>query len=153
MHAGTDSAAHRQGAVGGPRYPRHVDGEEEPAVLEGVLIAESLRVGAVLADIPLTVTRIARIEAGSAATGQPRQWTLLHFTADEADAEPLAGRLAGCLSPTGGWYVNYTTAAEAFVVFPGTAFRYPRKQPEGRRRAQEYGRSIGIPEPQLDWED
>ena len=122
-------------------------------MLEGVLIAESLRVGATLAEVPLRVTRIARIEVGSAAPGQPRQWTLLDFAADEADAERLAGQLAGSLAPVGGWYVNYNTAAEAFVVFPGKVFRYPRKQPEGRRQAQEYARSIGVPEPQLDWED
>lgn len=55
--------------------------------------------------------------------------------------------------PDGGWYVNYNTMAEAFVVFAGKVFRYPRGQVEGRRRAQDYARSIGIPEPQLDWQD
>ncbi|MFI1093187.1 hypothetical protein [Streptomyces sp. NPDC020917] len=122
-------------------------------MLEGVLIAESLRVGATLAGVPLTVTRIARIEVSTAAAGQPRQWTLLDFAAEEADAERLAGRLADNLAPVGGWYVNYTTGAEAFVVFAGKVFRYPRKQPEGRRQAEAYARSIGIPEPQLDWQD
>jgi len=41
----------------------------------------------------------------------------------------------------------------AFVVFADKVFRYPRKQAEGRRQAQDYARSIGIPEPQLDWQD
>lgn len=122
-------------------------------MLEGVLIAESLRVGATLAGVPLKVTRIARIEVGTAAPGQPRQWTLLDFSAEEADAERLAGQLAAGLAPVGGWYVNYNTSTEAFVVFAGKVFRYPRKEPEGRRQAEEYARSIGIPEPQLDWED
>ncbi|MFJ4787733.1 hypothetical protein [Streptomyces sp. NPDC088794] len=61
--------------------------------------------------------------------------------------------MAACLAPTGGWYVNYNTATEAFVVFAERIFRYPRKQAEGRRQAQAYARSIGIPEPQLDWQD
>jgi hypothetical protein len=122
-------------------------------VLEGVLIGESLRVGAELAGVPLHITKIVRVEVNGAAAEQPQQWTLLDFAAAEADAERLAEQLAACLAPTGGWYVNYNTATEAFVVFAGKVFRYPRRQAEGRQQAQDYARSIGIPEPQLDWQD
>ncbi|MFF9808552.1 hypothetical protein ACF1G5_26145 [Streptomyces coeruleorubidus] len=122
-------------------------------MLEGVLIAESLRVGAESAGVPLRVTKIARVEVEGAAAGQPQRWTILDFTGEEADAEPLAEQLAACLSPTGGWYVNYNTATEAFVVFPGEVFRYPRGRAQGRRRAQDHARSLGIPEAQLDWRD
>jgi hypothetical protein len=130
-----------------------VDDHEEDRVLEGVLIAESLRAGAELAGVPLRVTKIARVEVSSASAEQPQQWTLLDFGAEKTDAERLAEQLAACLAPTGGWYVNYNTATDTFVVFAGQVFRYPRKQAEGRRRAQDYARSIGIPEPQLDWQD
>jgi hypothetical protein len=122
-------------------------------VLEGVLIAESLRIGTELAGVPLHITKIVRLEVDNTAPDQPQRWTLLEFAAEEADAERLAEQLAACLEPTGGWYVNYNTTTEAFVVFAGKVFRYPRKQPEGRRQAQDYARSIGIPEPQLDWQD
>jgi hypothetical protein len=122
-------------------------------VLEGVLIGESLRVGAELAGVPLQVTKVSRVEVTSAAAEQPRQWTLLDFAAEEGDAERLAEQLATCLAPTGGWYVNYNTTAEAFVVFAGKVFRYPRRQADGREQAKDYARSIGIPEPQLDWQD
>ncbi|WBO69036.1 hypothetical protein [Streptomyces camelliae] len=122
-------------------------------MLEGVLIAESLRLGTELAGVPLHITKIARVEVNNAAAEQPQQWTLLDFAAEEADAERLAEQLAACLAPTGGWYVNYNTTAEAFVVFADKIFRYPRKEAEGRRQAQDYARSIGIPEPQLDWQD
>ncbi|WP_328891054.1 hypothetical protein [Streptomyces sp. NBC_00316] len=122
-------------------------------MLEGVLIAESLRVGAELSGIPLQVIKIARIEVANAAPEQPRQWTLMDFTADERDAENLADQLAACLAPTGGWYVNYNTASEAFVVFPENVFRYPRGDADGREKAKSHARSIGIPEAQLDWQD
>ncbi|GAA2406767.1 hypothetical protein [Streptomyces coeruleofuscus] len=127
-------------------------------MLEGVLIAESLRVGAELAGVPLRVTKIARVEVEGAAAGQPQRWTLLDFTGEEADAEPPAERPAACLDPTGSWYVNYNTTPEAFVVFLSAVFRYPRGQDphgraEGRRRAQGHARSLGIPEAQLDWRD
>lgn len=65
-----------------------------------------------------------------------------------------AGRGAGRLPRAErGWYVNYNTAADAFVVFADRVFRYPRGDPAGRAEVAAYGRGIGIPESQLDWED
>jgi hypothetical protein len=122
-------------------------------VLEGVLIAESLQVGTELTGIPLQVTKITCIRVAAMAPDQPKQWALLDFAAEEDQAGPLAEQMASALAHTGGWYVNYNTTAEAFVVFPGKVFRYPRGQAEGRDTAQAHGRSIGIPEPQLDWQD
>lgn len=122
-------------------------------MLKGVLIAESLRVGAQLTGIPLQIIKIARIDVATAAPGQPQQWTLIDFAAEEDNAERLAEQMAGCLAPTGGWYVNYNTATVAFVIFPAHVFRYPRGSAEGRHAAHAYGRSIAIPESQLDWQD
>ncbi|OAH12629.1 hypothetical protein STSP_39750 [Streptomyces jeddahensis] len=122
-------------------------------MLSGVLIGESLRVGSVLNSVPLHVTSVRRIEVGDAADGQPGRWTLLDFQAPEADAERLAEAIAGCLEPTGGWYVNYNTTTEAFVVFAGRVFRYPRGDAASRAEVQAYGRSVGVPDQQLDWED
>ncbi|MFF3359158.1 hypothetical protein ACFYWN_42745 [Streptomyces sp. NPDC002917] len=122
-------------------------------ILKGVLIAESLRAGGELSGIPLIVVKLSRIEAGSATAGQPGQWTLLDFEAAETDAEELADALAGCLASTGGWYVNYNTSIEAFVVFAGRVFRYPRGDAAGRTKVKEYARSVGVPDTQLDWDD
>lgn len=122
-------------------------------MLRGVLIGESLRVGSALDGVPLQVSTVRRIAVTGAAEGQPTQWTLLDFRAPEAEAERLAAALADCLAPSGGWYVNYNTAADAFVVFADRVFRYPRGDPAGRAEVAAYGRGIGIPESQLDWED
>jgi hypothetical protein len=122
-------------------------------MVTGVLIAESLRVGGELSGVPVQVSKLSRIEATSVTAGQPRHWTLLEFQAADADAERLAGALAGCLEPTGGWYANYNTAAEAFVIFADRVFRYPHGDTASRARAEEYARSVGVPEPQLDWQD
>ncbi|SEF80417.1 hypothetical protein SAMN05216223_10282 [Actinacidiphila yanglinensis] len=122
-------------------------------MLTGVLIAESLRVGGVFEGVPLEVTGMRRIEVPAPAGGQPGRWTLLDFRAPEDAAEPLAAALAGCLAPTGGWYVNYSTGAEAFVVFAGRVFRYPRGDAAARAEVEEYARGVGVPEAQLDWVD
>ena len=50
-----------------------------------------------------------------------------------------------------GWYVNFQSPAESFIVFPGRIFRYPRGDAAGRAGAQAYGRRLAIPGPQLDW--
>lgn len=124
-----------------------------PRTLSGVLIAESLRVGSELSGVPLQVTAIQRIAVGNATADQPEQWTLLDFQAPQDAAEPLAGALANCLAPTGGWYVNYSTATEAFVVFADRVFRYPRGDAKARAEVEAYARSVGVPAPQLDWKD
>ena len=122
-------------------------------MIEGVLIAESLRVGAELTDLPLRVSRIVRSAAGSAEHGQPRDWTLLYFTAPDEAADRLASALAGGLAADGGWYCDFGTGTAKYVVFADRVFRYRRGDPGGGDEARAYGRSVGVPEPQLDWAD
>jgi len=121
-------------------------------MIKGTLIAESLRVGSKLAGIPLVVREIRRSAVDGVPAYQPGVWTVIEFDADDCDAEVLASDLAVILAEPG-WYVNYSSATETFVVYPGRIFRYPRGDPEGRREAQSYGRILGVPEPQLDWSE
>lgn len=119
-------------------------------MIEGTLLAESLRVGTVLDDLRLTVRKISRYRVQGATADQPDIWTALEFEADEARAEDLARAFAAALQ-TPGWYVNFQSPAESWVVFPDKIFRYPRGDRSGRADAQAYGRELAIPEPQLDW--
>lgn len=122
------------------------------AMAGGVLIGESLRPGAELAE-PLRVVRVRRIDVPDEGAGQPDRWTLLDFEVPDGRAAPLAEALAGVLLADGGWYANLNSAETAHVVFAGRAFAYPRGDAAGRAEAAEYGRSVGVPEAQLDWED
>jgi hypothetical protein len=119
-------------------------------MLTGTLIAESLGVGTVLDDLRLTVRKISRYRAGGTSRDQPEIWTTLDFEAEDALAEELARVFAGALGQPG-WYVNFESPAENFVVFPGRIFRYPRGDAAGRAAAQAHGRRLAIPEPQLEW--
>ena len=118
--------------------------------MRGTLVSESLRAGASLDEIGWTVTRIRRVAVGSAAADQPNRWTLIDFEVADDAAERLAGDLAQVLDEPG-WYVDFVTDSEKFVVFAGRVFRYPRGDAAGRARAQEHARSKGVPEAQLDW--
>jgi hypothetical protein len=119
-------------------------------MIEGTLIAESLRVGTHLEHLSLTVRKISRYRAGGTTSAQPDIWTVFEFEAAEATADDLARAFAGALDEPG-WYVNFQSPAEAFVAYPGRVFRYPRGDQAGRAEAQAYGRQLAIPDAQLDW--
>ena len=119
-------------------------------MIEGTLIAESLRTGTNLENMKLMVRKISRFHAQGTTGDQPGIWTTLGFEADEAQAEDLAQAVAGALDRPG-WYADFRSPAETFVVFPGRAFRYPRGDDTGRAEAQAHGRQLAIPQTQLDW--
>ena len=119
-------------------------------MIEGTLIAESLRVGTNLENLKLAVRKISRYQAQGTTPDQPDTWTILDFEADETQADELARAFAGALDQPG-WYVDFRSPTHTFVVFPGRAFRYPRGDDTGRADAQAHGRQLAIPEAQLDW--
>ena len=123
----------------------------EQFVIEGTLIAESIRVGAELDGVCLVTRKIRRAAAGDPSAGQPELWTLIEFEAEEPDAEVLAYALAKVLDRQHGWYVDFRTPEETFVVYSARVFRYPRGDSSGRAEAAAHGRSLGVPEHQLDW--
>jgi hypothetical protein len=120
-------------------------------VAEGVLIAESLAVGLGLDGIELTVTAISLDDFGDVAAGQPLRWTMIHFSVPSADAPALASLLSTALDRALGWYCDFRSPDETFVVFAGRIFRYPRGDRDGRAEAEAYARSVGVPESQIDW--
>jgi len=109
-------------------------------MIEGTLIMESLRVGTNLESLTLTVRKISRYRAQGTTPDQPDIWATLDFEADEAVARELAEAFADVLDRPG-WYVNFQSPAESFVVFPDRIYRYPRGDQAGRADAQAYGRN------------
>ncbi len=122
-----------------------------PSPYSGTLLAESIRIGGVLDGLPLTVTRIFRLAAGDIAAGQPELWTFIEFEVPAPEASELAQALAQVLNHSGGWYCNFSSEDETFVVFADRVFRYRRGDPTERARVEEYALSVGVPEAQIDW--
>jgi hypothetical protein len=118
-------------------------------MIEGTLIAESLRVGTNLEDPKLTVRKVSRVRLGNTTADQPEIWTLLDFEADEAEADELAATFADAVDQPG-WNVDFRSPTETFVVFPGRIFRYPRADDARPAEVKAYGRQLAIPETQLD---
>ena len=119
--------------------------------LKGGLIAESLRIGAKLDGLAFRVTTISRADVGDVDAGQPLTWTFIDFEVPEDKSDRLVRALEGALERSGGWYCDFRSDTETFVVFAGRSFRYPRGNRGGRATAAEYARSVGVPEAQLDW--
>ena len=123
------------------------------AMARGQLIAESLKVGERFHVRGVRLRGAVGVEPPRERlrADQPRRWTFVGFEMDDELAPAVAGALATSLDSEGGWYCNFSTANEAWVVFHGRVFRYPIGDAAGRAEAQAYGRSKGVPEPQLDW--
>jgi hypothetical protein len=70
---------------------------------------------------------------------------------DEDRATHLANRLAEVLEAEGGWYCDFRTDDDEFVVFSGRVFRYQRGNLAACAHAAAYARKVGVPEAQIDW--
>lgn len=117
--------------------------------MSGVLIAESFRLGAD-GDLPsVCLSRVRRSQVDDTGT----VWTLLDFTCPAERAEALAARLAELLSDEGGWYADFGNNDLHFVIFVNKVFCYVPGDADARVEIEDYGRSHGIPDAQLDWRD
>ena len=114
---------------------------------KGLLLKESLKDKAILDR--LTITRQETWQVENAAPIQPSTWQALWFEGEEEQADRIAQDLSQALHPD--WYCNLVTEPHSYAVFGGKVFKYPRGDEKGRTQAQAYGRSVGIPESQLDW--
>ena len=122
-------------------------------MVQGYVIAESLRPGARLGGLKATLVDIERRAARNAAGDQPKTWTFIRFESSDAP-ERLAAALAEVLDDAPArWYTDFRSGDERFVVFPKRVFRYRLGDRAGRAEAQEYARSIGVPSRQVDWDE
>jgi hypothetical protein len=119
--------------------------------VSGILIAESLLKSSPLEGVTIQVCKVSRADAGDVSAGQPLTWTFIEFTVEDGVLTDLTEALSRSLDPAGGWYCDFRTAEETFVVFAHQTFRYSRGDVQGRSQAEAYGRSVGVPEAQLDW--
>ena len=125
-------------------------------MMKGTIILDSLREDASISGFRFVVREIGRgrvkLSPQQVAAGLPPVWSAMEFELGEERAEELAKSLSGALDPIG-WYANFSSPTETFFVYPNRVFRYLRGDSQGRAAAQAHGRTLGIPDHQLDWSE
>lgn len=119
----------------------------------GVIIEESLIDKDVLKHIKIISTKVEQVTEKH-QTPHLQQWTLHSFEIVESAAEKIAEALsqslrAGTAHDT--WYADFKNETYHVIVFPNKVFKVDRRQPEEYAAVVKYGRSLGIPEHQLDF--
>jgi len=120
--------------------------------VRGVLITESLRVGASVTGVPLQAKSIIRFPSPPDPFGGPPTWTFLVFEAARSDAERLSEAFAAAIDADLPWYASFRSDEEMFVVFAGRQFHYRIGDAAARAEVEDHARSLGVPDSQLDWE-
>jgi hypothetical protein len=117
-------------------------------MLSGLLLKESLQDESVLNLVHITKTELWNVT--NAAPNQPKVWTAISFEAEDHLADELASAFSQAMRPEG-WYLNYAVADRVYVIFPKKVFKYLRGNKRAREQAIRFGRTLNIPESQLDW--
>ena len=120
-------------------------------MIRAYIICESLRPGTRLADLGASLIKVERDTVSNAASNQPKVWTIVTFETS-LEPESLAAKFSEVLDDDPSvWYTHFRLGEELFVVFPHRIFRYRAGDKTERARAQEYARSVGVP--QTDWDE
>ena len=116
----------------------------------GLILKESLKSVDILEDKDIKVSRIENWELGDkAADFQPNTWTAIFIEGIEENIEQVAKKISKVILPK--WYANLSDNSTEFVIFHNKIFKHKKSNKEDAKEAIEYGKSIGIPEHQLDW--
>jgi len=121
------------------------------SVIRAYIICESIRPGTSLEDLDAKLVKVERDTVRNAVSNQPKTWSIVTF---ETRLEPdlLAAKFSEILDDDPNvWYTHFRAGEELFVVFPHRIFRYMAGDRTQRARAQEYAKSIGVP--QIDWDE
>lgn len=114
------------------------------------MLAESLRPGARLEGLPLTLTRVERSRSADARPDQPPVVTGIEFEFPDSEVVRVADALAAALDEHG-WWADLQANGETFIVFTNRVFRFPTGDKAASAEARDYGLSVGVPASQLDW--
>ena len=116
----------------------------------GLIIKESLSSDTILTDPGLKIVKTEQWDINErVAAFQPANWSAIFIEGSEEKIDDIASKLAQVILPK--WYANISDATTEYVIFHGKIFHHRKGDEADAAEAIRYGRSIGIPEHQLDW--
>ena len=116
----------------------------------GTIIEESLQDKAILKEISILRTRVAKVTERD-KTPWLEKWTLHTVEIPEEKAGEVAEELGQALESEHSWYADFKNATHHYIIFRNKIFYIDRHNEEEYQQAREYGISLGIPKYQVDF--
>lgn len=117
----------------------------------GVIIEESLYDTSILKKLRIIRTELENVTARH-STPWLSTWTLHTIEIPEENSRQIAEEISHILDPDHSWYADFRNNRYHYIIFRHKVFCVDRTRPEEYKTVKEYGRSLGIPEHQLDFE-
>lgn len=116
----------------------------------GLIIKESLEKSDIFKDNELKISKTESWELGArAADFQPKTWTAIFIEGEEEKIDVIAKKISKSILPK--WYANVSNNTTEYVIFHEKIFKHKKGNKKDAKEAISYGKSVGIPEHQLDW--
>ncbi len=116
----------------------------------GLIIKESMVNSDIFKDDDLKITKTESWILGErAADFQPKTWTAIFIEGEEEKISAITKKISKSILPK--WYANVSNNTTEYLIFNKKIFSYKKGNKEKAKEAISYGKSIGIPEHQLDW--
>ena len=116
----------------------------------GLILKESLGSVDVFVDDRIIITKEEIWKVGRRAVDwQPKVWTAIYVEGEEEDIEDIAVIISNSILDK--WYANLSNSTTEYVIFHKKIFSYTKGDDDTKQKAKNYGKSIGVPEHQLDW--
>lgn len=116
----------------------------------GLILKESLENTDFLIDDRIKITKEEKWNVGRTAVNwQPKVWTAIYVEGADEDVEDIAIIVSASILDK--WYANLSDSTSEHVIFHKKIFSYAKGDSNTKQKARNYGKSIGVPEHQLDW--
>lgn len=118
----------------------------------GVIIEESLETADVLREVRIVQTKVESVTEKH-QTPWLKQWTLHTVEIPEERVRAITENISQSLDRQHGasWYADFKNDFTHFIIFRNKIFQVDRSKKEQYETVVKYGRSLGIPDYQLDF--
>ena len=117
----------------------------------GPVIEESLADRSVLDGVRIISTTVEPVTENH-QTPWIQQWTMHTVEIPKVDADDFAQRLSRALDRSHPWYADFKRESDHYIVFSDKVFHITDRADKAQYdAATEHGRSLGIPDHQLDF--
>ncbi len=114
---------------------------------KGTIILESLKSDSLVSK--LNIKKKETWNVGNNDPQQPAIWTAISFDNPKDSFLEIISEIQANLKDF--WYVDVRDQTNTIIIFPQKVFDYQTGDILQKQNAVNYGKSIGIPESQLDW--